>query len=143
MKKKTLFIILAVLAVILAAVFAVKADERAKQRRIAEARFNVAGDIVRVEYKDRMSDAIVVAVTERQEDIKVLLECIELARLNYRTADHQLAVMADSPSITYKYADGSSKKYDYIVKPNEKYPQPFKAFCEIPYIAGQLAAKDD
>lgn len=141
MKKKTLFIILAVLAVILAAVFAVKAVERAKQRRIAEARFNVAGDIVRVEYKDLMSGAV--AVTDRQEDIKVLLECIELARLSERTADPHIAGMNEGPHIIYTYADGSRKTYDYHLKLNEKYPQPFKAFCEIPYIAGQLAAKDD
>ena len=138
-KYKYILIILLALLIVLAVVFTVKAVILAKQRRITEERFNVAGDIVRIEYSFVFENEAA-AVTERQEDIKLLLDCIELARQIKRTAIIHYQAVAVGPHITYTYADGSQRTYDYHLKISDNYTYPFKAFEEIPYIAEQLSA---
>ena len=141
LKKKTLFILIAVLAVLLiaAAILIYFAAKKAIQFKKAEERFNVAGDIVRIEYSFVLENEAT-AVTERQEDIKVLLDCIELARQSERTANPYIAGINVGPHITYTYANGNQRTYYYYLKINDKYAYPFKAFEEIPYIAEQLSA---
>ena len=135
---RLLFIHIISVLLIAAAILIYFAAKKAIQFKKAEERFNVAGDIVKVEYCYQMKS--VTAVTERQDDIKALLDCIELARLNKRTADSQLLMMIVGPHITYTYADGSQRTYDYDLSISDKYTYPFKAFEEIPYIAEQLSA---
>lgn len=143
MKKHGLLIINHVIALLLivAAFFAYKAIKNAVQRKAAEEIYNVAGDIVRIEY--RFPGVRDTAVTERPEDIEVMLECMELARMNLRTVVPHIAMVGAGPDITFTYADGSTISHYYTIWVSEEYPDPFRAFEEIPYIAEQLSAPAD
>ena len=136
---RLLFIHFIAMLLIAAAILIYFAAKNAIQFKKAEERFNVAGDIVRIEYSLFLENEAA-AVTERQEDIKLLLDCIELARQSERTANPYIAGINVGPHITYTYADGSQRTYDYYLKISDNYTYPFKAFEEIPYIAEQLSA---
>ena len=141
-KKWILLLHILALLIIIAVFVIVRSVKIANDRRGPEKAFNIAGNIVRVEYQLPGEEEIT-AVTERQEDIKLLLDCIELARQIKRTAIIHYQAVAVGPHITYTYADGSQRTYDYDLSISDNYTYPFKAFEEISYIATQLSIPEE
>ena len=138
-KNRILLLHILALLIIIAVFITVRSVKIANDRRGPEKAFNIAGNIVRVEYQLPGEEEIT-AVTERKEDIKVLLKCIKLSRKNFRANDSNFPYEDAGPIITFTYADGRIKRYGYFYWLNGKYPDPLRAFEEIPYIAEQLSA---